>query len=990
MIPNAEGARTTPSVVGFAEDGECLVGQVAKRQAVMNPQNTIDSIKRFMGRRYDEVTEEMKRVPFVAERAENGEVRVDIEETKFSPPEISALVLGKLKQAAEDHLGQKVTEAVVTVPTTFDIFQRQATRDAGRIAGLEVKRLINEPTAAALAYGLDRKTDQKIAVYDFGGGAFSISILEVGHGAVEEKSINGDPRLGGDLIDQAIIDWLLADFETAQGIDLAKDPMAIRRLKAAAEEAKISLSTTQEAAINLPFIATDVSSEDASSAKHLKVKLTRARLEQLVESLIDCSLIPCRQALGDAGLVPSDIDEVLLVGAQTRMPMIQRKVREFFGKEPHKGVNPDEAVAIGAAIQGGVLAGVVTDVLLLPVTPRSLGIETLGGVATKLIERNTTIPTRKSEVFSTVTDSQTCVEVHVLEGEREMAKDCRTLGRFQLTDIPPAARGVPQIEATFDIDANGLISVSAKDRETGQVQKIDITTETALKGQTALVSDGTETPTRALAVLTSSLDEPSESTPTEVGDSDQLPKADSAKGDDEADRGEETPESTEPPPEEPPETPPPETSREAEEIHEDHWQEFSDRTRAIEARLHEEIAHRSALQAQVHQLERDLAKVQDQLEDKPKWPRKFSRLQRRVQDVMDRPHETAAPPWQEIPPERLLAQLKERGFYLPLDVCRSLLSALIRKRIVILEGVPGTGKSILAKLLPQILLESHSERQTSFSEVSIHPDLSTEEFIGGRTITGDHQVGPACGPLLDAILCCHESADGYWLLMDEFNRCSADMLFAPLLDAFASPQGNVQHPHMFPDREIEEARIPIPNSFRIIGTLNPLDRGLFQVSQALHQRLQFVPIPILPDQDEDKLVHSAVIEPWLSKAPTGDRSRRAEWARAASHRVRTVATQVRALVSRPPTSQFAACEIGSRIVMATLHSLLIQLEVDELTVAEDLPAVVDLHVKNEFLRQLEACGTEALQALRDEVFSANEFEQTHFELSQMLEMRRVY
>ncbi|MEM7581981.1 MAG: molecular chaperone DnaK [Acidobacteriota bacterium] len=475
VIANSEGARTTPSVVGFTQGGERLVGQVAKRQAVTNPQNTVYSIKRFMGRRFDEVTEEMKMVPFAVEKAENGDVRVSVEDKKYSPPEISAMVLRKLKQAAEDHLGEKVTEAVITVPAYFNDSQRQATKDAGRIAGLEVKRLVNEPTAAALTYGLDKKADQKIAVYDFGGGTFDISILEVGEGVVEVKSTNGDTHLGGDNIDQVIMDWLLTEFKKDQGIDLSKDPMAVQRLKAAAEEAKISLSTTQESDINLPFITAD-----ASGAKHLSVKLTRSKLEQLVEGHVDRSLEPCRQALKDAGLKASDIDEVVLVGGQTRMPIIQRKVQEFFGKEPHKGVNPDEVVAIGAAIQGGVLAGDVTDVLLLDVTPLSLGIETLGGVATKLIERNTTIPTRKSETFSTAADSQTSVEVHVLQGEREMAKDCRTLGRFHLVGIPPAPRGMPQIEVTFDIDANGIVNVSAKDQGTGKEQKITITASSGL------------------------------------------------------------------------------------------------------------------------------------------------------------------------------------------------------------------------------------------------------------------------------------------------------------------------------------------------------------------------------------------------------------------------------------------------------------------------------------------------------------------------------
>ncbi len=489
VIANAEGARTTPSVVGFAQGGERLVGQVAKRQAVTNPQNTVYSIKRFMGRKYDEVSEEMKMVPFKVEKAENGDVRICIEGKKYSPPEISAMVLRKLKQAAEDHLGQEVTEAVITVPAYFNDSQRQATKDAGRIAGLEVKRLVNEPTAAALAYGLDKKTDQKIAVYDFGGGTFHISILKVGEGVVEVKSTNGDTHLGGDNIDQLIIDWLLTEFKKEQGIDLSKDPMAVQRLKAAAEEAKIALSTTQETELNLPFITAD-----ASGAKHLNVKLARSKLEQLVERHVDRSFGPCRQALKDAGLKGSEIDEVILVGGQTRMPIIQRKVQEFFGKEPHKGVNPDEVVGIGAAIQGGVLAGDVTDVLLLDVTPLSLGIETLGSVATKLIERNTTIPTRKSETFSTAADSQTSVEVHVLQGEREMVRDNRTLGRFHLVGIPPAPRGVPQIEVTFDIDANGIVNVSAKDRGTGKEQKITITASSGLDDSEIekMVQDGEE------------------------------------------------------------------------------------------------------------------------------------------------------------------------------------------------------------------------------------------------------------------------------------------------------------------------------------------------------------------------------------------------------------------------------------------------------------------------------------------------------------------
>jgi molecular chaperone DnaK len=475
VVVNQEGARTTPSVVGFSKDEDRLVGQVAKRQAVTNPENTIFSIKRFMGRKFDEVASESSRVPYKVVRAENGDVWVEARGRKYSPPEVSAMVLQKLKQAAEDYLGEKVADAVITVPAYFNDTQRQATKDAGKIAGLNVLRIINEPTAAALAYGLDKKTNETIAVYDFGGGTFDISILEVGEGVVEVKSTNGDTHLGGDDLDQRVIEWLIAEFKKTDGVDLGKDRMALQRLREAAEKAKIELSTVVETEINLPFITAD-----ASGPKHMVLKLTRAKFEQLVEDLLQKSMGPVRQALADAGLQPSQIDEVVLVGGSTRTPRVQQLVKDFFGKELHKGVNPDEVVAVGAAIQGGVLTGDVKDVLLLDVTPLSLGIETLGGVMTTLITRNTTIPTRKSETFSTAADSQTSVEVHVVQGERPLARDNRTLGKFHLVGLPPAPRGVPQIEVAFDIDVNGIVNVTATDKATGKEQKITITGSSGL------------------------------------------------------------------------------------------------------------------------------------------------------------------------------------------------------------------------------------------------------------------------------------------------------------------------------------------------------------------------------------------------------------------------------------------------------------------------------------------------------------------------------
>jgi len=475
VIPNSEGSRTTPSVVAFTKDEERLVGQVAKRQAITNPQNTVFSIKRFMGRKFDEVKTETEEVPFQVVRGSSGDARVKAGGKEYSPPEVSAMVLQKMRQTAEDYLGEKVTDAVVTVPAYFNDSQRQATKDAGRIAGLNVLRIINEPTAASLAYGLDKKKDERIAVYDFGGGTFDISILEIGEGVFEVKSTNGDTHLGGDDIDQRVMNWLADEFKKAEGIDLRKDPMALQRLKEAAEKAKCELSTTMKTDINLPFITAD-----SSGPKHLNITLTRAKLEQLMDDLIERTVAPCEQALKDAGVTASQIDEVILVGGSIRIPKVQETVKNLFSREPHKGVNPDEVVAVGAAIQGGVLAGEVKDVLLLDVTPLSLGIETLGGVLTKLIEKNTTIPTRKSEVFSTAADNQTTVEIHVLQGERDMAANNKSIGRFHLDGILPAPRGVPQIEVTFDIDANGILNVSAKDKATSKEQSIRIEASSGL------------------------------------------------------------------------------------------------------------------------------------------------------------------------------------------------------------------------------------------------------------------------------------------------------------------------------------------------------------------------------------------------------------------------------------------------------------------------------------------------------------------------------
>ncbi len=475
VITNEEGGRTTPSVVAFAKDGNRLVGQVAKRQAVTNPENTLYSIKRFMGRRYDEVAEEISQVPYNVEKASNGDVKINVDGKQYSPPEIAAMVLQKLKKAAEDYLGQSVDKAVITVPAYFNDAQRQATKDAGKIAGLEVMRIVNEPTAAALAYGLDKKKEETIAVFDFGGGTFDISVLEVGEGVVEVKSTNGDTHLGGDDVDEMLVDWIIGEFKKDQGIDLQSDKMALQRLKESAEKAKIELSTAMETEINLPFITAD-----QSGPKHLVMKLTRSKFEQLIQPILDRLMPPVGKALEDAGLKPADIDELVLVGGSTRIPKVQEMVKEYFGKDPNKSVNPDEVVGLGAAVQAGVLSGDKTDILLLDVTPLTLGIETLGGVFTEMIPRNTTIPTRKSEIFSTASDNQTSVEVHVLQGERPMAGGNKTLGKFHLVGITPAPRGVPQVEVTFDIDANGIVNVSAKDVGTGREQKITITSSSGL------------------------------------------------------------------------------------------------------------------------------------------------------------------------------------------------------------------------------------------------------------------------------------------------------------------------------------------------------------------------------------------------------------------------------------------------------------------------------------------------------------------------------